>query len=579
MMIDAFFNRVAVTVVTVVLIVDSGAVFSQSQSGTAENQRVQEAPADTDVPPASLSADIIYNILAGEIAIQRNDLGQAYKHQLKGAELAHDAVAAERAARIALQQKDQAGGLVAVKRWIDFDPESPVARRIAVMLYMQAGDFEMALKHLKVSVELQDKDIKDRFVQAVIAVGAGEDKELALRLMQSLALDYQSDADARYALALTAVMAKKLDVAEKEIRQAINIEPKMENAYMLLGRIYMEKKDSAGAMRAMQKALKQSPKSKALRSSYARLLIDLDKPELAYQQFKELSKLAPEDEDVRFSLGIIALQLKKEKQAASYFDALLPSKKRGMDAAYYLGRIAEKGGKAKSALEWYGRVKNGNYAFDAQARSTALLADQGKLEQARAIIAKMRASMPNRSVDLYLLEGDILRKHSTSDKVVELYNAALKDHPEDLDLLYVRALSASALGKVDVLEKDIRFILKHKPDYADAWNALGYTLADQTDRYQEALGYIQKALALKPESPAILDSMGWVQYRLGNHKEAIRYLRRAFDMLQDVEIAAHLGELLWVTGDKQEAQKIMRGALKKHPENKYLLQAIKRLGI
>ena len=207
------------------------------------------------------------------------------------------------------------------------------------------------------------------------------------------------------------------------------------------------------------------------------------------------------------------------------------------------------------------------------------MAAQGDLPRARSMLGDMRARMPKRSVDLYILEGEILRKHSTNDKVVELYNAALEEHPEDLDLLYARALSASVEGRVDILEQDILVILQRKPDHADALNALGYTLADQTDRYQEAFNYIKKALAIKPDSPAILDSMGWVQYRMGNNEEALGYLRRAFEKVQDVEIAAHLGELLWVTGQKEEAQKILHGALKKHPKNKYLQQAIKRLGI
>ena len=530
-------------------------------------------------PPHSLSTDIIYNLLVGEIALQRQNLGLAYKHQLKSADLAKDAVAAERAARIALYQKDRPGALKATERWIEFDPKSSIARQISVMLYMQLDDTESALKYLKQLVKIQNKDKENGFVQAVVAVASGKNNKLALKLIQSLALDYQSNADARYAVALVAVMAEKLEVAENEIRQAIRIKPKMDKAHILLGRIYTERGDAAGAIKAMQQALKRSANSKALHSAYARLLIDLNKPKLAYEQFQHLRKLVPDDVNVKFSLGIIALQLEKYRQAESHFKELLQSNSRTGDASFYMGRIAEAEGKPKKAMEWFGKVKSGKNMFNAQVRIVGLVAEHESLDKARVMLAGMRTRMSDRSIDLYILEGDILRKHSSHKSVVKLFNAALKEHPDEIDLLYARALSASALGKVDVLEKDIKFILKLKPDHADALNALGYTLADQTDRYQEAMDYIKKALSLKPDSPAILDSMGWVQYRLGNHNEALRYLRRAFDMVQDVEISAHLGEILWVTGKKQEAQKIIQGALKKYPDNKYLLQAIKRLGI
>lgn len=529
--------------------------------------------------PHSLSTDIIYNLLVGEVALQRQDLGLAYKHQLKSADLAKDAVAAERATRIALYQKDRPGALKAAELWVEYDPESSTARQMLVMLHMQLADAESALKHLKQLVTIKSKDEGDGFVQAVVAVASGKDNKLALKLMRSLAEGYQSNADARYAVALVALMANELDVAEAEVRQAVRLNPEMEKAHILLGRIYTERDDAVGAITVMKQALKRAANSKALRSAYARLLIDLDRPKLAYEQFLYLSKLVPDDVNVKFSLGVIALQVEEYKQAESHFKELLKSNSRVGDASFYIGRIAEAEAKPAKAMEWYGKVKSGKYMFNAQVSIVGLVAEHESLEKARVMLAGMRTRMPDRSVDLYLLEGDILREHSSHHSVVELLNAALIEHPDDIGLLYARALSASAMGKVDVLERDIRFILKQKPNHADALNALGYSLADHTNRYQEALDYIKRALALKPESPAILDSMGWVQYRLGNQKEALHYLRRAFDKVQDVEIAAHLIELLWVTGKKQEAQNVMQGALKKHPDNKYLLKTIKRLGI
>ncbi len=564
--------------VLVALATCSSAAPSKPVPSADNSQAGMKELSENNSPPA-LTADIIFNLLVGEIALQRDDLELAYKHQLKSADLAKDAVAAERAAKIALYREDYIGAQEAVKRWIVLDPNSARAKQMSVMLYVRSGDAEAALKQLKLLVKLHEKDGRDGFVQAMVAVASGKNNDLALKLMQSLAEDYKSSPNARHAVALVAVMAKKLDVAENESRQAISLDPKMEQAYVLLGRIYVERGEAAEAISAMQQALQQIPTSKGLHSAYARMLIDLNKPKLAYQQFQQLKKLTPNDVDVEFSLGILALELKRYKQAKGHFSGILKSSKRVDDARFFMGRIAETEEKTDDALEWYGKVKGGKYLFNAQARMAGLVAENESLAKARAMLAGMRTRMPERSVDVYILEGDILRKNSTHEKVVELFDAALKEHPDAIDLLYARALSASALGRVDVLERDIGLILKREPNNADALNALGYTLADQTKRYKEALDYIKKALALKPNSPAVLDSMGWVQYRLGNNKQALDYLRRAFKKVRDVEIAAHLGELLWVMGKKQEAQAIIQEAIKKTPKNEYLQKTIKRLGM
>lgn len=573
------FGRTILIMLTATLAACNSVQYKIASTANGQDYSVLPPVADGVVGPSPLTPDIIYNILVGEIALQRQDLASAYAHQLKGAGLARDAVAAERATRIALYQKNYPDAMVAARRWIQFAPEDPQARQLAVMLFIQLRDYATAQIHLGSLVQLHEQQGQDGFAYAIAAVTSGGDRQQAVKLMQSLAAGYRDNPRAGYAVALTAVLAKQLDLAEREARRCIQLQPDMEKAYVLLSRIFLEKKDTAGAMQIMQDALNILPDSRIIRSAYARILVDLDKPEQAYSQFQKLAKLIPDDVDVQFSLGILALQLERREQAANHFTQLIQAGKRVDDASFYMGRIKELEDKPKAALDWYERVKDGRYQFDAQARMAGIVADLEDLPKARSMLSDLRATMPKRSVDLYMLEGELLRKYSTNEEVVRLYDAALKVHPDDLDLLYARALSASAQGRVDILERDILAILKVKPDHADALNALGYTLADQTDRYQEALGYIQRALTIKPDSPAILDSMGWVQYRMGNNKEALRYLRRAFDKEQDVEIATHLMELLWITGQKQEAQKVLQGALKKTPDSKYLQQAIKRLGI
>ncbi|MEJ2528992.1 MAG: tetratricopeptide repeat protein, partial [Gammaproteobacteria bacterium] len=350
----------------------------------AQDYSVLPPVSDGAVRATPLTPDIIYNILVGEIALQRQDLASAYSHQLKGAALAHDAVAAERATRIALYQRNYADAQVAVKRWIQFAPEDPQARQMAVMLYIQLKDYRLALQHLKSLVQLREEEGKDGFAYAIAAVTSGGDRPQAVKLMQSLASNYQGNSRASYAVALTAVLAQQLDLAEREARRSIQDQPDMDKAYILLSRIYMERKDSAEAMRIMQDALNVMPDSTIIHSAYARLLVDLDKPELAYKQFQQLAKLMPDDADVQFSLGVLALQLERRTQAEEHFNRLLKAGKRVDDASFYMGRIQEMDGKTKAAVDWYGRVKSGRYRFDAQVRTAGLVAKQGDLQQARS---------------------------------------------------------------------------------------------------------------------------------------------------------------------------------------------------
>ncbi|MCU7960187.1 MAG: tetratricopeptide repeat protein, partial [gamma proteobacterium symbiont of Bathyaustriella thionipta] len=312
-------------------------------------------------------------------------------------------------------------------------------------------------------------------------------------------------------------------------------------------------------------------------TSYARLLVDQAEYEEARLQFAKLRKQDPKDAEILFISAIIELQLQHVDATETLLQQLVDRNQRKYEAALYLGQINESREDYDAALHWY-RVaaKNRALMLDAQVKVANVLARQGKVIEARELLQNLRHLDTDRSVELYLLEGAILKQVGRPHEAVELYDQALRDHPDNVDLLYSRALQAVEIDRLDILEKDLANILQRQPDHADALNALGYTLADQTHRYQEALGYIQRALVLSPDSPAVLDSMGWVQYRLGNTKEAVRYLRKALSLMPDSEIAAHLGEVLWVAGKSGQANDVLQKALALDPENEQLLSVIKR---
>ena len=279
------------------------------------------------------------------------------------------------------------------------------------------------------------------------------------------------------------------------------------------------------------------------------------------------------------SLGLLAAETRQFDLAETYFLDLVKRNVRLADAYFELGRIEEQRGNYAKAKEWYGRVAGEDRTLTARMRIGVTLAKAG---DPTAVVSQhfdaLRRANPQNSIMLYLAEAEALREAERFQEAFDVLDRALQLHSNDKDLLYARALLAERIDRLDVLERDLRAIIAADPKNGQALNALGYTLADRTDRYPEALGYIEQALAVLPDDAAVLDSMGWVQYRLGDYPKALDYLRRAYQTNPDAEIAAHLGEALWVSGQREEAKKIWREARRKTPDSRHLRQLQERFG-
>jgi len=284
---------------------------------------------------------------------------------------------------------------------------------------------------------------------------------------------------------------------------------------------------------------------------------------------------APDNIEVIYALGLLYLQANRLAEAEGYLQRLADQAERLDDASYYLGRIEQERKDYGKASAWYRGVQSGENYFDAQVRLAMLIAKQGQLAEARAHLRSIRTNGEKESAILIQAEAELLTEDKRLDAAMQVYDAALRD-TYNTDLLYARAMLAEKMNRLDRMEEDLRRILVNEPDNAQALNALGYTLADQTDRYQEALGLIQRALELRPADFYILDSMGWILYRMGRLSDAIVYLRKAMQLRPDPEIAAHLGEVLWITGDKEGAKAVWDTALQATPEDSQLLDVIRR---
>jgi len=521
-------------------------------------------------------AEEVYNVLVAEVAAQRGDLEAAFVHYLAVARAGGNVYAVQQATRIGMHLEDAERTREALELWLELAPNDVSVHQVAVLYYASRSDLDQAVDQLDQLIRLTGDIAHSAFLQAAAVVSAVKEVEIRLELMQRLVDRHAEKAEAHYAFALVAAGAERPDLAEREAGLAAQLRPKWVSAQVLLSKILLARGDVPGARRILERALAKSAADVDLRSAYARLLVDVEELETAFRQFEQVLAREPENADALYALGLLGLQLGRDDESRRYFERLYRLGKKADEVAFYLGQVAEHQGDYGAAEGWY-QKSQGSYRIEAQVRLARVLAvHRGDLSRARDMLQQLRVQYPLHGIELFSAEGEILRVTGHFGDALKVYGKALEAYPGNTKLLYARALVAAEAGNVDLLEQDLRKVLEREPNNADALNALGYTLADQTSRYEEAEGYIRRALELKPDNPAVLDSMGWVRYRLGDSEGALVYLRKAYANFPDAEIAAHLGEVLWVTGDKKEARRIWNEALEKDPKNRYLKRVMKR---
>lgn len=538
----------------------------------AELTAVRPAP----TPPGDVDGDPMFKMLVAEFAGQREQLALALTEYLALARSTRNADLAERATKIAVFSRDDARALEAASLWVELEPKSLDARQILAAMNIRQGNAAAALVHLKYVLSQDNSGDGSRFRVIANLLGREDDRRTALSVMEQLVAERPEDVDALIAYALLAMRAEDLDTARAAMDRLVtrtNINPNLALAYMA---VLQKQNAGADGIAFLEKALKRTPDEFGLRLLYARMLADAQRYEQARLQFAMLLEQAPDNTDVLYALGLLNLQAGKVEAAEQNFRALLEYGDRSDEASFYLGQIAESRQQPAAALVHYGAVKDGANVFSAKLRVISILAAQGKVEEALGTLAATRAGDDNEKNQLTLLHAEILAGEKRYEEAMGVFDRALNGR-YDMTLLYNRAMLAEQMGRLDILETDLRTIIEREPDNSQALNALGYTLTDRTDRHAEAYEYIKRALAASPNDFFILDSMGWVLYRLGRLEEAVPYLEQARKLRNDPEVAAHLGEVLWMLGRRDDARQIWSTALEDHPKDTRILDAIKRL--
>jgi len=521
-------------------------------------------------------ADLVYLLLVAEISAQKGDLQTSVANYLKASLLSEDPKIAERATRVASFARDYKSAMIAAERWALLRPKHLDTYHSLVILYLRNKLIDQAAGAVEEVLKLAKKSKIQGFGHLIALLNNESDKVAVLLLMDKVVAAHSGNAFAHFAYARLALQFKQFGKAKIHAEKTLELKPDYDIAQSLMARIYMMTGKTANALVIMKALIKKHPESLVHRATYARLLAVAKRYDKALIQFKKVLKQKPGNADVVYAIALLTLEQRKLKISEKYFKKLLVMKKRMMESYYYLGSIAENRKQYEKAIGWYIKVKRGENKINAGVRVARLLSKRGKIQSARDYLHSMYRKDKNLTVRLIIVEIDILTNVKDYKAAMQVADKGLKDYEGNSDLLYARSMLAEKDNKLDIAENDLRTILKTEPENIHALNALGYTLADKTTRFKEAMRYIKQAYKLAPEEPAILDSMGWVLYRMGQIDEAIVYLRKAWKLYPDDEIAAHLGEVLWVSGKKKEASKVWKKALKKAPDSIYLKKVLKR---
>lgn len=518
----------------------------------------------TSTPLQRIDPDVIYYVGAAEILGQQKQFEQSAEFYLRAAEISQDPEIAARAVRVAAYVEDDDLILRGVDRWIELDPAAVEPHRYAAIIALKASDPRAAIDHISVVLESSDPEQWDRVAKAL---AGAPDKRAALVVFDHIMAEkpvppvpalYQQYSD-------LAVQFGRLGVAENFASAIIDLDPTQADAFNWRGRLRHSMNRPEEAREDFAKAVELAPDDQGLRQTYAALLAELEE---YGQAIDELDRIDP-SMTVLYSQSLYAFaddnhELAMEKyEALGELDVEDPSTR-----DFLLGQLAETmelG--ADAALEHYRGVTDGQHLNDAKLRSAVILANDDRLAQARVILSRLQNGDAATAGQAFLAESALLREANQPKEALQVYDRALDLLPDNADLRFARALFAESLDMIELTESDLRHILKLRPNDANALNALGYTLADRTDRYEEALELIEAAYAQAPDEPAIVDSMGWVMFRLGRLEEALEFLERARDLDEDPEIMAHLGEVLWELGREEEARAVWSKALEANPES------------
>jgi len=537
-----------------------------------------QAESDSAKPKAmqtELTSDFVFKYLVGEIAGQRGDLGLASNLFLNLAKSSRDPRLAERAAKVAVYGNNAKTAVQAANLWVELDPTSVEAQQATTEMLISTGNLADAKPHLK-KLLAKEETRANGFLYLNNLFARQTDKKAVLNLVQELAKPYPKLPEAHFTIAHAAWAAGNNQLAISEVNAADKLRPGWEMNAILQGQVMFDQSPDA-ALDFYRNFLIQHPEANEVRMNLARMLVNQKRLDEAKPEFVKLAHASKGNPEILVVVGLLSFQAADYIEADQYFQQVLATDFRDKDQIYlYLGQAAEKQKKDDQALTWYNKIQPGERYLDAKLNIAYVLARTQGTDNAIKMLDDLSDLNNEQMVLVIQTQASLLVQAKRHQEAYDLLDKAVKNLPNTPGIIYDYAMAAEKLDHLDIVERELRKLIQIKPDFAQAYNALGYSLADHNIKLDEARTLIEKALALSPNDHFILDSMGWVQYRLGKLDKAVDYLRRAYTTQTDPEIAAHLGEVLWQQGKRDEALQIWGEALREYPDNEVLQSTSKK---
>jgi Flp pilus assembly protein TadD len=536
------------------------------------------------LPNVPLSSQIVFQVLAAEVALQRDQPAPAYQTYLALARDTHDPRMAQRATEIALAAQSPSDALAAAQLWQQYAPSSERAAQLDASLLVLSGKPDDAEPILAAELAKTPAENRGAAILALqLLLSRGPNRIGGLHVLQDMLKNDMNRPEAQLAIARQQLVSNDAPGARKSLEQALALKPDYLPAALTLSQMGPEERKEGIA--SLEKYVQQNPKSHDARLALAQMYLASDRLDDAQKQFEIMHKNNASDLTPLMALALIKIQQKNFNDAQTYLVqyAQQAEKTPGADpgqAYIYLAQLSLEQKNEQAASDWLNKISPSSQQYvPSQVTRAQLLAKQGKTDDARKLLANLQAPDPRDQALIARTDAAILFDAKRYPEAESRLQEATANFPDDPDLTYDYAMAAEKTGHYDIMEAQLRKLIQTQPDNPQAYNALGYSLADRNQRLAEADKLVEKASALAPNDAFIMDSVGWVKYRMGDTSAAIKLLRKAYDIQPNAEIGAHLGEVLWKTGAQDQARAAFREARKLEPDNDTLVKTLQRLQV
>lgn len=533
-------------------------------------------PNQPELPKQALTATMLYQSLLGDIAAQRGQTELAAQAWLEFGRQSRDPRVVRRAAQLAMDARSYPRALEALQLWQEVEPGIALAGQMQLSLLLSGGRYEEAAPVLRGLLQGDATQAGRVLLQLHGLLQRMPDKRKTLDWLLPLVQEFPTLAEGHWLVGQLAAELKEQTLARSAARRAVELKPEWGLAVVFEAQQWMAD-DAPRALALLREYLANHPGQREVRLFYARALLEHKEYAESREQFRQLLHADPDNTEMAFAVSLLSLQLGEYDRAEKELQQLLAKGNKDADTVhYYLAQLHEARKDAAAALAHYREVRAGDYVFAARLREAQLLNQAGRLDEALAVLHQTPVSQNGQRVALIVQEAQMLRDAGQHQNVYEMLQRALEQFPQQPQLLFEAALAADKLERYEEFEQLVRRLIEVAPDSAHAYNLLGYSLLERNIRIEEGMQLVEKALQLAPNDAAIIDSVGWGHYRRGDLARSLEFLRRAYALHPDPEIAAHLGEVLCLSGSGEEGRHLLHAVLREHPDNRLLQDALRK---